>query len=181
MSNFPQLKAIEKAKVEELISTWKAVDKKKPKKEDIAKFKELLNIHGDMWRVIIDLADMTKQEIFEQMNISQLSVKMSLEQGYQQVRNELGYQGASMLEKILIEQIALAWLRHNWTELKSQRVKSGSLTIEQGKYWEQVLSASQRRLLRAVESLAKVRKLAARTPEILQVNIGQNQTNIAGK
>jgi hypothetical protein len=55
---------------------------------------------------------------------------------------------------------------------------AGSLSLEQGTYWEKRLSSVQRRYLRACETLARVRKLAQAAP--LQVNIGAQQVNVAG-
>ena len=50
-------------------------------------------------------------------------------------------------------------------------------TSSQLQHWEKRLSANQRRYFRAIETLARVRKLASRTPEILQVNIAEQQVN----
>jgi hypothetical protein len=48
--------------------------------------------------------------------------------------------------------------------------------MEAMEHIETVLSATQRRYLRAIESLARVRKLHI----TLQINIGEKQVNIAG-
>ena len=52
-----------------------------------------------------------------------------------------------------------------------------SITLDQGMYWDRKLAASQRRYLRACETLARVRKLTGAT---VQVNIGERQINLAG-
>ena len=49
---------------------------------------------------------------------------------------------------------------------------------EAGLYWDRRLNSAQQRYLRAVETLARVRRLAMVTP--LQVNIGGQQVNVAG-
>ena len=54
---------------------------------------------------------------------------------------------------------------------------SGSMSLPQGEYWEKRLTAAQRRYLRAIETLTNVRKM--NLPAI-QVNIGENQVNVAG-
>jgi len=56
------------------------------------------------------------------------------------------------------------------------------MTIDQAHFLEKRLNAAQWRFLRAVETLARVRKIARRTPP-LQVNIatqGGQQVNVAG-
>jgi hypothetical protein len=45
-------------------------------------------------------------------------------------------------------------------------------------YWEKWLTMAQARYTKAIEMLAKVRKLSRATP--LQVNIGGQQINVAG-
>jgi hypothetical protein len=50
--------------------------------------------------------------------------------------------------------------------------------MKQGMYWEQRQNAAQGRFLRAVETLARVRRLNKRPP--VQINIGGQQVNIAG-
>ena len=71
---------------------------------------------------------------------------------------------------------ALCWLRLQLIEQQYSGVQAGNMTLPQGDYWERRLSAAQRRYLRAVETLARVRRL--RVPA-LQVNIGEKQVNIA--
>jgi hypothetical protein len=51
-----------------------------------------------------------------------------------------------------------------------------ALTV--GTYWDRRLNSAQQRHLRAIESLARVRRLSNATP--LQVNIGGQQVNVAG-
>ena len=94
-------------------------------------------------------------------------------------RRELGYSDASALEQILIDAILLARLRLVAVEhgYAINTNKPGAAD-----YWETLLTNAQNRLLRAVESLARVRRLARHTPAI-QVNVaatGGQQVNCAG-
>jgi hypothetical protein len=95
------------------------------------------------------------------------------------LRTDLGYEYALMLEQLLIEQIVLAWFDLDLMQqyYAGNAVKSHALTT--GAYWDRRLSSAQQRYLRAVESLARVRRLARVTP--LQVNIGGQQVNVAGQ
>ncbi len=77
------------------------------------------------------------------------------------MRDNLGWSAASEIERILIEQICLNWLRLNLLESIHFIKTTGSHSSEHGIYWEKRLSGAQRRYLRACESLAKVRKLLA--------------------
>ena len=67
---------------------------------------------------------------------------------------------------------------YHFTEMMNK-----DITLTMGKYWEGRLSAAQRRHLRAVETLARVRRLLSRIPAV-QVNIatqGGQQVNVAGE
>ena len=89
----------------------------------------------------------------------------------------MGWEVAPPLERLLIEHVALCWLRVQCVEQRYAQIMAKSITLEQGRYWESRLSASQRRYLRATETLARVRKL--RLPPV-QVNIGEKQVNVVG-
>jgi len=55
--------------------------------------------------------------------------------------------------------------------------------LEEADYWDRYLTTAQNRFLRAVEALARVRRLARNTPA-LQINIageGGKQVNVQGE
>lgn len=77
------------------------------------------------------------------------------------MRQEYGYQDAPPLERMVIEQIVICWLRLNDLEIVCASKHYESHTTESGLYWDRRLSTAQRRFTRAVESLEKIRTLAA--------------------
>lgn len=77
------------------------------------------------------------------------------------MRDKLGWNNSSQLEKIIIEQVCLNWLRLNALELTHDQKTRESHTLAVGEHWDKLLTQAQRRYLRACESLAKVRKLLA--------------------
>lgn len=97
------------------------------------------------------------------------------------LRKELGYEGAPILEQLLIQQVALCWLKLNLVELSYSTVMKHSITLTLGMYWEKRLSFAQKRFTRACETLTRVRKLSRNTPA-LQFNIaveGGQQVNVS--
>ena len=88
----------------------------------------------------------------------------------QVLKKDLGYDGAPMLEQLLIQQAALCWLKLNLLELSYSGTMKQSITLTLGMYWEKRLSAAQRRFTPVCETLARVRKLSRNTPA-LQFNI----------
>jgi hypothetical protein len=101
--------------------------------------------------------------------------------GVDKLKEDLGYADALPLEKLLITQAALCWLRLNLLE-RTHWVKTyENHSTETGLYWDRRLLTAQRRFTRACESLARVRKLSRYAPA-LQVNIaaeGGQQVNVA--
>jgi hypothetical protein len=95
------------------------------------------------------------------------------------MRDALDYQYSPMLEQLLIEQVVLTWLDLDLVQkgyAGSAMTSNHSLTA--GAYWDRRLNSAQQRHLRALETLARVRRLSNVTP--LQVNIGGQQVNVAG-
>jgi hypothetical protein len=99
------------------------------------------------------------------------------------LKKDLGFDVAPPLERLLIDQILTVRLRLIDTENRYNKIVVGnSVTLQQGQYWDNLLSSSQVRFLRAIETLARVRRLARNTPA-LQINIareGGQQVNVQG-
>lgn len=58
------------------------------------------------------------------------------------VEKDLGYDDAPLLEKLLIQQAALCWLKLNLVELSYSGTMAQSITLTLGMYWEKRLSAA---------------------------------------
>lgn len=83
-------------------------------------------------------------------------------------------EGSSPLEELLIDQVVIAWLRWQHAELAYHATFAGqSVPLAKASYMEKHLTTAQGRHLRAIESLARVRRLLSRAP--VQVNIAQQQ------
>ena len=79
------------------------------------------------------------------------------------------------MEKLLINNIVVSWLRLQWAEyrliLHMGQDEKGMPVVE---FWEKRLNVAQHRFLRACETLEKIRKLSAKNPT-LQVNIADSK------
>jgi hypothetical protein len=94
------------------------------------------------------------------------------------MRKSLGYADSPMLEQLLIEQVLLTWFDLDAMQRYYAAYAIQNHTLTAGAYWDRRLNSAQQRYLRAVETLARVRRLSSATP--LQVNIGGQQVNVAG-
>ncbi len=85
------------------------------------------------------------------------------------LRKSLGEAEASQTEHLLIDQVVICYLRMNLTEQHYQNAMNESRSLAVASYWERKLSTVQYRYLRAIETLALVRKLMG--VPMLQINI----------
>jgi hypothetical protein len=79
------------------------------------------------------------------------------------------------LERLLAERVVACWLHLHHLEMLYAR--KDSLTVELGTYYQRSIDRAQKRYLAAIQTLARVRKLAV---PVLQVNIAREQVNLAG-
>lgn len=158
------------------------VDKKKPDPAAVAEFEKALDTLPGLALALSDLAGWVQQGIVKNLGTVPKSVEMALLRRPAELRAELGYQEAAPLERLLIDHVVTCWLRQQQIELLYSDKWKGSLSTESADFWERRLSATQRRYLRACETLARVRRLL-RMPPVVQVNVaaqGGQQVNIAG-
>ncbi len=113
-----------------------------------------------LWQQIADLSGRVQTSVVEKFSASHL-VQESYRHKLAAMRDNLGWNDSTEIEKLLIEQVCLNWLRHNLLESVHFEETQQNLTTETGIYWDKMLTGAQKRYLRACESLAKVRKLLA--------------------
>ena len=164
------VKANDDARGRAFIDLLKKTDKKRPKQEDVQAFRKMLTETPALWRMCGDLAEQAMMHTVKKVQSTE-AIKSSLTTGLGVIKNDLGYQNAPALERLLIDHVAMCWLRMSLTEYQyTSVVMNESIRLAVGDFYERRLGATQRRYLRACETLARVRKLTRRTPA-LQVNI----------
>ncbi len=93
------------------------------------------------------------------------------------MRKKLAGDSPSPLETLLINRVVLDWLHALKSEHQYQRRMNGTLSLAQAAFYDKHAERAQRRFLRAMTTLAHVRKLLSPT---VQVNIAEQQVNVAG-
>jgi hypothetical protein len=158
----------------ELKSLVAQVDKKKPPEGAIKALRQFLDDNPGIWRNIGDLAEQANLAMIADMKAS-TAQKETIKHGLGVLERELTQPGDGPLEKLIIRQITGCWLRLSYVEyVVNTNTVEGNFNMAQGAYWEKRLSAGQRRYLRAIETLARVRRLQL---PAMQVNIGNQQVN----
>lgn len=158
------------------------VDKSsEPKKEDIERLRQIVVAIPEFWPVLAQSTGRVRDRLIEK--ISGGIHRAFMLAGVDVLKKQLDYDAASPLERLLIDHILTVRLRlihaeHSYNE----RVVNQSIAFNMGEYWDNLLSSTQARFLRAIEALARVRRLARNTPA-LQINIaheGGKQVNVQG-
>lgn len=104
-----------------------------------------------------------------------LLVEEAFRRKMKQMRQELGADTGTALERLLIERVVLCWFHLHNTEVNYAAKSKGSLRLELAVHLEKSLDRAEQRYQNAVKSLAIVRRL--QIPAV-QVNIGEKQINI---
>ncbi len=150
-----------RATSKEAMEIINATNKEKPNEKDVEALHKLFNEKPQIWQELTDLAESVQNRILSESFSSSVMLKESYKKRLTLMRDNLGWSAASEIERILIEQVCLNWLRLNLIESLHFTKTTGSHSSEHGIYWEKRLSGAQRRYLRACESLAKVKRLLA--------------------
>ena len=145
--------------------------------QDLDALRAMLAKNGKNLRRAADLCDLAFRTAKELMGNDSPLLTELMEDRRQLMRSELGYEDSPLIERLIIDEIILCWLRHYQAQYKHMQIEQGGMTLEQGKYWEKRVAATQRRLLRSIESLARVRKVLKSVN--VQVNVSEQQINLA--
>jgi hypothetical protein len=173
-------------KAEETRKTFHALldktNKEHPKPKELKALSDLLadNKKLELWRDVVSAGHLAELMVIDNAHAT-AGLKECWKHRLQVLKKDLGYDDAPLLEKLLIQQAALCWLKLNLVELSYSGTMKQSITLTLGMYWDKRLSAAQRRFTRACETLARVRKLSRNTPA-LQFSIATNggqQVNVA--
>lgn len=152
-----------KADSDELFEILKATNKEKPARADVQRLETYLVKHP---KDVVKLGDLANQAMTAVIDhaFGQPSVSLPVAHYMARMRIDMRWDNSGIIERSLIDHVILCWLRLYTTELRYERNMEEGLTLAQGEYWEKKLSANQRRYLRAVETLARVRRLMKDPP-----------------
>ena len=158
----------------DVVSIIKAADTDQPSAETRKMLADLFNSDPTVWRAAGDMVEQAARMLISKI-ASTHAIKASMTRGWEQLPRDLARPSDGELERLLVQQVVVAWLHLGYVEYQYSAVTTETgLTIKRAEYWERRLSAAQRRYLRATETLARVRRL--QLPAV-QVNIGNQQVN----
>jgi hypothetical protein len=145
--------------IDEFFGLIDKIDRKNVDKADIQRAQELVRKYPEISSCTLGMAGIILKQFLDKLN-PQKSQQLFFEAETLNLKKELGYATSNQIEKLLIDQILLCWAGVNYTERRvSRMLTEGNYTYESGRYWQETLTRYQNRYLRAIETLARVRKL----------------------
>lgn len=194
LSNFTQLRLVDRSlgggapdpnppagagltfdELEDFTALVRRVDRDRPAQADLDALQQALIARPGLWRAAADLASAAIDAMIAQTELS-TAQSLALRRGADELQATLAGPTPSSLECALAEQIAVCWLRLRICETTfAGATQSGDPTSI--RFWEERVAAAQRRYQSACESLARIRRLAVRTPTLIQVNIDARQSD----
>ncbi len=157
---------------EEMRDVLERTNMAKPAQEDVDRLRQFLVKNPGIWRYTGDLARQAQANLVESMS-TVAAIKESVLHGVSVMREELGYSTATPIEKPLIEHAVLGYLDYHVTQRHYDSAFKQGVSSRGGALWERRLNSAHRRYMRALEILAKVRKMGP----ALQINIAEKQIN----
>lgn len=106
-----------------------------------------------------NLATQTAESILTSTFGDQEASKLCVREKMIRMRNELGWQDSSEMERLLIERVVVTWLSLYRSELAYAQ-STENLSVRQHDYLERRIEKAQRKHLAAIKMLATVRKMA---------------------
>ena len=125
----------------------------------VVRVQHILRAKPDQWRLVGDLAKEARIAAVEG-NYGHTTIQgLSVLQGIEELRQKLTLPNSNELEKLLIEQIITCWVQCGATAVKLEEVDCILNMNVEGRFWENRHQNAHARLIRSIESLAKLRGL----------------------
>ena len=137
-------------------------NKENPDAADVAALKRELEAHPFLWRFAGDLTRRAADKIVDDQ-LATPYVKESIRRGMEEMRRELGYGKATLLERALIDRVVMCSVNLDLLQMLVTEEHMRSHSVDGGLYWDRRLTTAHRRFERACESLAKVSRLVSVT------------------
>lgn len=144
--------------------------------ERLRQFAEANPTVFDNWATFVNT---TIEDVIDTMGTNE-PTKILIKGETRALQRALGLDTATPMERLLIKDIAVCWLRMNMMEqLYTRSYTTGDgVSFARAAYLENRLSATRRRYHQAIESLARVRGLMVRAG--VQINVAQQQVVMNG-
>ncbi|HVZ38514.1 MAG TPA: hypothetical protein VHI13_04505 [Candidatus Kapabacteria bacterium] len=159
---------------DELAKLMRACNTVKPERADREALRKYFVAHpAQTWN--IGIASLALQGALS--NLGVCTLEECSRAGIDRLRKELEYARSPALERLAIDHLVLCWIHYHDVVFVYDSKMAKGMTFAEADFWERKLTAVQRRYVRALESLARLRRLKL---PVMQVNVAGQQVNVAG-
>ena len=142
---------------------------------DLTELNQVYDKYPSVWQALGDVSCSVESNLVAWWGGR--ATKEAIYRQLSKMRKALGYRNACTLERLLIDRVLICWLRVQQAEdIKTAKDREG-INLQWATAWERRLQIAHRNFLSGCKALAQVRRLLA--PRVAQVNIGQQQLNVA--
>ena len=122
-----------------------------------------------------DLAQVTERLLSTAVAGENIPFREAIKHKMKALRQDLAGPAATPIESLLVDRIVICWLQVQMADIAQAKGESQTIALERFQLRRQ--DSANRRYLAAIRTLATIRKMAL---PALQINLGQNQVNMAG-
>ena len=134
-------------------------------------------LSSDIARDVFAVITKTTDTVINALNVSDALTSEMMRIEIATMYAKYGYADAPQLEQHLIDHVIACYLRLWVAERDYSAIHKNQHTLTLGMFWEKRLTMLQTRYLRAVEMLARVRRVKLPNVQINIANEGANQLN----
>lgn len=144
--------------LKEFVELRRKAEVAKPQPEDIRALREFIEFKPGLWHALSDLAHVARRSLID--GSFPLATQFSIEFEIDDLKREYDYEHVPRLERMLIDQIIISWLQLQKTQLNYEMLMRREDSSPYGERdWGHLVNLAHSRYLRALESIARVRKL----------------------
>jgi hypothetical protein len=129
---------------------------------EVKELRKFLDEHEEFSRGHTIIADSLKHGVMLKITAEPGHFEL-FEREYNLRRDELGWQDASPLERLMIERIMLLWVWLLWCENYNAGYMKGGVVMRESEFADKQYTRAHSRYVKALESLAKLRQVQAIT------------------
>lgn len=145
--------------------------------DDLRELRRLVSEHAQLARSLGDVAIQARHSLLASWD-DLPTMGAAIEATCERLERQLGCAEATEIERLVIDEIVLCWLDYNRV-LTCYAQQTATFRLSDMEQWATILASHQRRYLRSIETLARIRRLL-KLPT-LQVNValdGGQQVNV---
>jgi hypothetical protein len=139
--------------------SWLVEQARKGNSEVLPELRELLDNRPTLWQHYGDLGRLAELAWIQAIVGEDLFLQENVGRRLAQIREDLGIAQASPLEKLLIQRIALNWMRVHHADIAAAQAMTSSNSTKMVQFWQKRLSEAERRYQVSIGALATVRRL----------------------